>query len=144
MLERIIINEKTGCWLWNGAKDRTGYGHILRKGKTFAAHRLSYSLYKGSIPPKYLIHHKCEIRNCINPEHLQAVDRKTHYVDIHYSILKAGKIQAKNRSNRTHCVNGHEFTEENVYLESKSKFRRCKACRKNVDRKRRSKNRWRI
>ncbi len=29
---------------------------------------------------------------------------------------------------RTHCKNGHEFTEENTYVNTRG-FRTCKACR---------------
>lgn len=33
--------------------------------------------------------------------------------------------------NKTHCVNGHEFTPENTFLQPKPKRRVCKICRRN-------------
>jgi len=34
-------------------------------------HRFIYEKFKGSIPKGKIIRHKCDIRNCINPEHLE-------------------------------------------------------------------------
>ena len=37
------------------------------------------------------------------------------------------QTQAKNRARRTHCIHGHEFTEENTWIE-KNGQRHCKTC----------------
>jgi len=64
------IDKSGDCWLWTGAKDRYGYGHINIKHKIHYAHRLIYMLYNGTIPDGMLIRHTCR-NKCVNPEHLE-------------------------------------------------------------------------
>lgn len=56
------------CWLWTGSTVGGGYGCFGRK--TTRAHRYSYTLHKGPIPPGLLIRHKCNNPPCVNPDHL--------------------------------------------------------------------------
>jgi hypothetical protein len=64
-----------GCILWTKSLYKTGYGHVGRtrwskKYKITTAHRLSYFHYKGDIPEGLQVLHKCDVRNCVNSEHL--------------------------------------------------------------------------
>ena len=57
------------CWAWTGYKSK-GYGYLFIKGKSYAAHRLSWEIYNGSIPEGLIVRHKCK-NKCCNPEHLE-------------------------------------------------------------------------
>lgn len=76
-LSKISAHE-SGCWLWTGAivgKSKTasgGYGRLYSGEKTHweYAHRIAWILFKGPIPDQLCVLHKCDVRNCVNPEHL--------------------------------------------------------------------------
>lgn len=54
------------CWYWTGAKHKLGYG-LTGKGK---AHRVSWEMFCGPIPDGQNVLHRCDVRACVNPEHL--------------------------------------------------------------------------
>lgn len=59
------------CWLWMGSPDKFGYGKlVVRKGIEKGAHRISWELAHGPIPDGLLVLHKCDVPNCVNPDHL--------------------------------------------------------------------------
>lgn len=63
------------CWLWHGKHTTLGYG-IFQTDDTHYAHRFSYMIHKGKIPKNLVIDHLCEIRSCVNPDHLELVSQK--------------------------------------------------------------------
>lgn len=65
--------EKTdACWIWKSPANRNGYGVIKINGANCAAHRISYTIKNGEIPPNLFILHKCHNPKCVNPDHLYA------------------------------------------------------------------------
>lgn len=58
------------CWVWTGYL-RNGYGLIVHeRNRKENAHRVSWTLHVGEIPDSFCVLHKCDVRNCVNPDHL--------------------------------------------------------------------------
>lgn len=65
------VNKTEGCWLWTASENGYGYGQIGTGPKrTNRAHVVSWILNKGPIPDGLCVLHRCDIRRCVNPDHL--------------------------------------------------------------------------
>jgi hypothetical protein len=123
LLTKIQVLDN-GCWIYLGNTNDGGYPtwRPYPTSKVEYVHRCSYEIFNGPIPEGLEPDHTCKRRNCINPEHLEAVTRR---VNVLRSDNPAG-INAR----KTHCIRGHEFTPENTYPNGRDrKGRGCVACR---------------
>lgn len=121
---RNTERKDNGCWVWLRQKNPiTGYGTSSYKGKNMGAHRVSYILFYDQIPNGLVIHHKCENKICVNPEHLVAITQSEN--------LSIAGWHGKHHSSKTNCPYGHEYTlvEEKVHGIQRN-HRRCKICEK--------------
>ena len=80
-----------GHWIWTGEINQ-GYGRARheaafdpayvngrpRAGRKTAVHRVVYELLKERIPEGLHIDHRCEVKSCCNPDHLEAVTRSVN------------------------------------------------------------------
>jgi hypothetical protein len=127
-----VIFLPNGCWGWTASLKASGYGSFWLNGKCVLAHCASYQLLVGPIPTGFELDHLCHTndpvcmggiecphRRCVNPAHLEPV---THLEN----VLRGESVMAA-RAAQTHCIHGHELTEENVYLK-KNGNRECRAC----------------
>lgn len=64
------VRRSPGCWLWEGARAPNGYGVGSYDKRIVSAHRISWMLHRGEIPDGLCVLHKCDVRNCVNPDHL--------------------------------------------------------------------------
>ena len=61
----------SGCWLWSGGYVDSGYGSFCDgEGRTKLAHRVSCEIHIGHIDDGLLVLHRCDVRGCVNPDHL--------------------------------------------------------------------------
>jgi len=65
----------TTCWIWQLAHGRGGYG-VVKNGRRMAqAHVVEWERVHGPKPEGHDLDHLCQVRNCVNPAHLEAVTR---------------------------------------------------------------------
>lgn len=70
LLAQCIPEPNSGCWLWEGTTVN-GYGTLtINRRPGTRAHRLSYEIFHGPIPKGKHVLHKCDVRCCVNPNHL--------------------------------------------------------------------------
>ena len=67
-----LVNSRQGgqCWIWDGSLRPSGYGQFHYNNTNHYAHRIVWEMYCGSIPADMLVLHKCDIKRCVNPDHL--------------------------------------------------------------------------
>ena len=99
------LDRSNGCWLWKGSLFKTGYGQIaIEKGRPGYTHRVSYELFCGYIPAHLYVLHRCDVRNCCNPEHLFLGTQKEN---VHDMIAKG-----KQPIGEKHV--GHKLTDKQI------------------------------
>lgn len=64
--------DSSGCWICTSHyKDKDGYPKICINWKHKKLSRYMYERFVGKIPFSQVIRHKCDVRGCINPDHLE-------------------------------------------------------------------------
>ncbi len=67
------------CWFWTGAPDHNGYGQLHVEGRPIVASRVAFYLANGYWPECAL--HTCDVRLCVNADHLFDGDRNDNMQD---------------------------------------------------------------
>lgn len=76
------IRKTNSCWLWTGYVRENGYANFRYKDSTWRAHRVSYDLFVGPIPKGKMVLHKCDVKECVRPEHLYIGDHARNMRDV--------------------------------------------------------------
>jgi hypothetical protein len=109
----------TPCLLWKGARSRNGYGNrmIYRRDhrprrQWIGAHRLAYEQHIGPIPNGMCVLHRCDVKLCVNPDHLFLGSRRDNAQDM---AVKGRcpdvRLTVKQvRAIRRRCEEGDAFT----------------------------------
>ena len=124
-MNKIMVNDATGCWEWCGYIRKDGYAQTTRMSETDYVHRHAYRDAHGAIPAGMVIDHTCGVRHCCNPSHLEAVPQSVNVQRGRLPSLTAERNRARSAA-QTHCRHGHEFTPENTYVNGGR--RHCRAC----------------
>lgn len=121
--EASIRKTESGCWEWQKAEDKDGYG-LFKVGsrcdgtrKSERVHRWSYKQFRGPIPVGLQIDHLCRNRRCANPDHLDVVTALEN--------TRRGW-----RKNKSACKSGHALAGRNLYICPSTGRRACAICRR--------------
>ena len=123
---RVSPEPNTGCWLWMGhCLPTPGKEYATmrnEKSKYVGAHRWAYEHFVGLVPDELQIDHKCEVKCCVNPKHLEPC---TGLVNIRRRKERSGfHVPPK-----THCPQGHEYTPGNtIKCGPKKQYYQCRIC----------------
>ena len=103
------------CWGWIGCFQKSGHPLFRFDGRTGSAHRFAYKEWIGPIPEGYDLHHTCENRWCVNPQHLEPLPHGDH--------------TKKHHPTREFCIRGHALTPDNCLPDGHKNGRnRCREC----------------
>lgn len=72
-LALVEYDTNGGCWLWPRRISTNGYGvlQVSAPRKYLGAHRAVWERFNGPIPSGLVVRHKCDVRACVNPAHLE-------------------------------------------------------------------------
>lgn len=122
------VKKSTKCWEWTASKDGFGYGMFSLYGKRQGAHRASWQIFKGQIPKKMYVLHKCDNPSCVRPGHLFIGTQKENVKD----AVSKGRHKTNRgdvKRNKTHCPAGHPYKGKHLYIDPQG-WRHCRTCAK--------------
>lgn len=120
ILAKIVVDEMTGCWEWQGYRMPAGHGRVRAGGRKVLVHRWVFEHLVGPIPEGLELDHLCRNPPCCNPDHLEPVDHRTNCL--------RGIGQGALNAVKTECPKGHPYDAANTYVDFLGR-RVCRACR---------------
>lgn len=116
-----VHRRNDGCWEWRGCRTIWGYGQFWMDGRMFPAHRAAYYLLKEENPREKFVLHRCDNRECVNPDHLWLGTQKDNIQD---AITKGRWVPWNYGSRKFHaktCPCGNDFSSKKESAEYCSK-----------------------
>lgn len=70
---------KTPCWIWQRSLRPNGYAQMIGDdGRPTYAHIVYWTRRRGAVPRGKMLHHRCNIRRCVNPSHVGPVTNRVN------------------------------------------------------------------
>jgi hypothetical protein len=122
-----IIDELTGCWLYQGVPYSNGYCHIMFSGKRVGIHRLSaHAHWNFDLDSEMSILHalQCPNKHCWNPAHLYIGTQGDNVRDAitlgnhvgSHDVCKLGHLlDGFNNQGKRFCITCHKETNLKSY-----------------------------
>lgn len=99
---------RTPCWIWQGEVNGGGYGRTAFFGRRDFAHRVMLQHALGIVIPAGMhTDHLCEVRRCVNPDHLEVVQPHVNARRGRRGRLTEAEYEAF--ESRAHDVSAWEF-----------------------------------
>lgn len=126
VVDRLKIRtEHVGeCWVYRGgdygrraSREGNQYAGIRDGSKMESAHFAAYKALVGPVPSGHDVHHKCSVKACWRPDHLELLTTAEHWL--------------KHHEHPTHCPQGHPYEGYNLILNEHpggSPKRICRTC----------------
>jgi hypothetical protein len=83
----------SGCHIWQGFVSG-GYGRLNYKKRVYLAHRAAWEQKYGPIPKEMVLRHLCNVRSCVNPDHLVPGTKAENNDDIKRAHLRLAEAKA--------------------------------------------------
>ncbi len=103
--ERWLLDPDSGCHVWIGRLNKSGYGMFGNK----LAHRLAWAKAHGAIPSGLVIDHVCSNPPCVNVEHLELVSMEINVQRGRNAKLDPDKVRIIRASQESNASLGRRF-----------------------------------
>ena len=122
-----LVTRSTGCIEWTRGANDSGYGQIRDGRKVHYTHRLAWALANGPIPDDVSVLHHCDNPPCCQTNPTESYPEGHLFLGT--SAENMQDMIAKGRGNnqkKTHCPQGHPYSEANTYMNQGR--RNCRTC----------------
>ncbi len=121
-LAKVGPPDENGCTLWLASPHSGGYGQFKVNGKCKTAHVLALELATGEHPAGLFALHTCDVKMCVNPDHLYWGTPTQNMAD----------MVSRNRQRKSTarvCERGHRLVKPNLVPGRDARgWRMCLAC----------------